>query len=77
MEATELKAHIHKIVDVTENEQVLQTVYDFLKVKENKSDNLIWESLNEDQKDEVLLAYEESEYPKNLVDAKTVFKNFK
>ena len=77
MEVIELKSHIHKIIDTTENQQVLQTLYDFLKLKENESDNLLWESLNKEQKDEVLLAYEESEHPKNLVDVKTVFKNFK
>ncbi|MVN20973.1 hypothetical protein GO621_05410 [Mucilaginibacter sp. HMF7410] len=77
MEALELKFHIHQIVDAIQNEQVLQTLYDFLKSKENEKDGSLWESLNEEQKKEVMLAFEESEDEGNLVDAKTVFRNFR
>ncbi|MEX8548282.1 MAG: hypothetical protein V5804_11830 [Mucilaginibacter sp.] len=77
MKATELRSAIHRIVKATENEQVLQACYDFLKLKQNEKDDSIWKSLNEEQQDEILLAYEESNQSKNLIDAKTVFKGFK
>ncbi len=61
MEAVELKSNIHQIVDAIQNQQVLQTLYDFLKPKENEKNTFIWDSFNEEQKQELLLAYEESE----------------
>lgn len=77
MEALELKFNIHKIIDAIQNKQVLQTLYDFLKFKENEKDGLLWEALDDEQKQEVMLAYHESENEENLVDAKVIFKNFK
>lgn len=77
METLELKSNIHKIVDAIQNEQVLQTLYDFLKLKEFEKDGSLWKSLNDEQKQEVMLAYEESEDERNLVDAKAVFNSFK
>lgn len=76
MEAVELKSNIHQIVDAIQNQQVLQTLYDLLKPKENEKNTFIWDSLNEEQKQELLLAYEESENQENLVDATVIFKNF-
>lgn len=75
MEAVELKSNIHQIVDAIQNQQVLQTLYDFLKPKENEKNTFIWDSLNEEQKQELLLAYGESENQENLVDATVIFKN--
>lgn len=48
-----------------------------LNLIQNENEGSVWSSLNEDQKQEVLLAYEESEDEENLVDAKAVFKNLK
>ncbi len=48
-----------------------------LKLIQNENEGSVWSSLNEDQKQEVLLAYEESEDEENLVDAKAVFRNLK
>jgi len=48
-----------------------------LKLRGNEKNNLLWPSLNEGQKQQVLLAYEESENEKNSIGAKAVFKNLK
>lgn len=77
MGATELKSSIHKIVDSIQNEQLLQTLYDFLKASEARESGLFWNSLTEEQKKEVLLAYEESEDENNLIDSEKVFKRNK
>lgn len=61
MTTLSLKTNIHKIVDKIENEQLLQTIYDFLKSKESSSSGNLWNSLTDEQKAEVLLAYDESE----------------
>ena len=74
MNTTELKLCIHKTVDSIQNEQLLQAVYDFLKSKEQFKPGDIWETLTEEQKKEVLLAYDESEDENNLIDSDELFK---
>lgn len=67
MGALELKSNLHKIVDRINNEELLRTLYDFLKLRENLEEGRIWKSLTEDQKKEVFLSYEESEDDRNLI----------
>ena len=74
MGSAELKSNIHKIVDRIQNEQRLQTLYDFLKMRETNQTGQLWNSLTDEQKKEVLLAYEESEDENNLIDKDKVFK---
>ena len=73
----ELKSNLHKIVDKINNEELLRTVYDFLKLRENSEEGRIWKTLTEDQKKEVYLSYEESEDERNLVDWEAVKKGTK
>ena len=77
MSTTALKSNIHKIVEGIESEQLLQAIYDFLKVRETSSSGGVWDSLSEEQRQEVLLAYDESEDENNLVDREMVFKRGK
>ncbi|MBK8550019.1 MAG: hypothetical protein IPL53_02750 [Ignavibacteria bacterium] len=74
MSTTELKSNIHKIVETIQSEQLLQTLYDFLKSKEKSQSGKLWESLTDKQKNEVLLAYNESENENNLIDSDEIFK---
>ncbi len=74
METLELKSNIHKIVDGIQNEQLLKTLYDFLKIRETDKPSGLWDSLTEQQKQEVLLAYNESEDESNLIDRGKVFR---
>jgi hypothetical protein len=75
MGTIELKSNIHKIVDGIQNEQLLQTLYDFLKSREKNKSARLWDSLTEEQKQEVILGYEESEDDNNLLDRDEVFKS--
>ena len=77
MRAIELKSNLHKIVDKIDNEQLLQTIYDFLKLGENSQEGQIWKSLTEEQKKEVYLSYQESEDDGNLVSWDEVNKKVK
>ncbi len=72
----ELKSDLHKILDRIENEQLLRTIYDFLKQGERTQEGQIWKTLTEDQKKEVYLSYEESQDDKNLIDWDTVKKKY-
>jgi uncharacterized beta-barrel protein YwiB (DUF1934 family) len=76
MGAIELKSDLHKILDRIENEQLLRTIYDFLKQGENSQEGQIWKTLTKEQKKEVYLSYEESQEDKNLVDWETVKKKY-
>ena len=74
MNTTKLKSNIHQIVDRIQSEQLLETIYDFLKTRETTKPGEIWNSLTDEQKKEVLLSFEESEDDKNLVDIDEVIK---
>lgn len=76
MSALQLKSDLHKIVDRIENEQLLQTIYDFLKMQEQSEEGAIWKSLTEEQKNDVYLSYTESQEERNLVDWETVRKKY-
>ena len=67
MGTIELKSNLHKLVDKINNEELLRTIHDFLKLRENSEEGRIWKSLTEDQKKEVFLSYEESENDRNLI----------
>jgi len=67
MGALELKTDLHKLLDTIENEQLLRTIYDFLKQRENSGEGELWNSLTEAQKEEVFLSYEESEQDDKLI----------
>jgi hypothetical protein len=73
----DLKSNLHKIVDQIEDERLLRAIYSFLKLRENSEDGKIWNSLTEEQKREVILAYEESEDDANLIEDKDVWKKLK
>lgn len=75
MKAIELKSNIHKIVDGIQSAQLLQALYDFLKSREINKSSRLWDSLTEEQKQEVILGYEESEDEDNLLDRDEVFKS--
>lgn len=77
MSTVKLKSNIHNIVDRIQNEELLQTIYDFLKVKETSKSGGLWESLTKEQKEEVYLSFEESEDDSNLIDRESFFKRTK
>ncbi len=66
MGTIELKSNLLKILNKIDDEQLLQTVYDFLKHSENTKEGQIWKTLTEEQKKEVYLSYQESEEAENL-----------
>ncbi|GMQ27013.1 hypothetical protein Aoki45_36960 [Algoriphagus sp. oki45] len=67
MGALQLKSDLQKIIERIDNEQLLQTVYDFLKQRENSKEGEFWKSLTKEQKKEIYLSYEESEDDENLI----------
>ena len=72
MGTIEMKSDLHKILDRIENEQLLRTIYDFLKQGEIAQEGQIWKTLTEEQKKEVYLSYEESQDDKILIEWDTI-----
>lgn len=73
MKTADLKYNIHKIVDEIKSEQLLQTLYDFLKVRDTDKYGQLWNALSAEQKEELLLSYEEAEDDNNLVGRNELF----
>lgn len=76
MSTIELKSDLIKILSKIEDEQLLRTVYEFLKQNENLESGKIWKNLTEEQKKEVYSSYEESLDDKNLIDWEDVKKKY-
>jgi hypothetical protein len=76
MSTIELKSSLHKILDKIDNEQLLRTIYDFLKQREHLHKGEILKTLTEEQKKEVYLSYEESENDNNLKSWETIKKKY-
>lgn len=74
MGISELKSQLYKILDKIEDEQLLRSIYSFLNERENSREGRLWSSLTEEQRNEVLQAFDESEDESNLMDDADVWK---
>jgi hypothetical protein len=71
MGVSDLKANIHLMVDEIENESILQTLFEFLSGRKNNGQSSFWQGLSDAQRQEILLAFDESEKEENLIDKET------
>ncbi|MEJ1242317.1 hypothetical protein WBG78_29480 [Chryseolinea sp. T2] len=76
MSTAELKSTLHRILEEIEDERLLRAIHAFLEERVNQPGR-IWEKLTDEQREEVLLAYEESENEENLIDWEEVKKTMK
>ena len=76
MGTIELKSDLRKILDRIEDEQLLRTIYDFLKQRENADVGQIWKTLTDEQRKEVYASYEESKEDNNLNSWEDVKKKY-
>lgn len=77
MSTAELKSHLHQMVEKIEDERLLQAILSLLKESQNSEESSRWNSLTEEQKKEVLAAFDESEDEANLIDDEDVWKEIK
>ncbi|WP_339717820.1 hypothetical protein [Cyclobacterium amurskyense] len=77
MGTIELKSNLHKIIDSIEDEQLLRAISRFLEKRKSAEDGLLWKELTDEQKKEVLQAYEESEDKANLINDKDIWNELK
>ncbi len=74
MGTTELKRNLLEMMGNIQDEQLLQSLYDFLKSHEISKTSPLWDTLSTVEKEQVLLAYEESENEEDLISYKEIFK---
>lgn len=77
MPTVELKSQLIKLVEEIQNDELLETLVDFLSGRNKTSKQDLWSDLNPEQKQEVMDAYEESENEENLVDKDRLFRHLK
>jgi hypothetical protein len=66
MGVSEVRSNLIKMLGSIEDERLLRAVYDFLKEHDNEESGSFWASLTEEQKNEIYLAYNESEDDANV-----------
>ena len=76
MNTVELKKDLHKLIEETDNNQLLQNFYNLMKAKISSKEGELWSSLTEKEQSELLEAFEESENPDNLIENKDVMRKY-
>jgi hypothetical protein len=68
------KEDFHKLIEKIEDEEVLKGYFKLIQRLNNNQTGELWDSLSPDEKDELLLSYEESLDPDNLISHEEVKK---
>ena len=74
MNTLELKRDFHNLIDNIDNESLLSNFYDLLKRRISSKEGKLWKGLTEKEREELNLAFEESEKPENLISHKEMRK---
>ncbi|HEX9649875.1 MAG TPA: hypothetical protein VGA21_04900 [Cyclobacteriaceae bacterium] len=64
-------------MDRIEDERLLRAIFSFLSQREKSEESRMWNSLTEEQKKEVLKAYDESEDDSSLINDEDAWKSLK
>jgi len=67
MNTLELKRSFHSLIDSIENEKLLSAFYELIRKRVSVKDGKLWEKLTDEERNELLLAFEESEEDDNLI----------
>lgn len=71
MKNSEIKNNFHHLIDEIENEALLRRFYDLMLKSKSQKEGDLWNQLTDEQRELLLLAEQESQNPKNLIDYKT------
>lgn len=63
----ETKENFHKLIDGIKDEQILKSYFELIKRLNSNQTGELWNGLNPAEKEELLLSYEESFSPGNLI----------
>jgi hypothetical protein len=65
--STRLKSSVIQLVEEIENEQLLETLRDFLQFKKANSPGKLWNELPKENQEAIFLSLEEAKSPDNLM----------
>ena len=77
MNSAELKSNLHQLIDGIQNKNLLESILALLTERKSSKTGALWNSLSDEQQQEVLDAYEESEDPNNLTPHSEFVRQFK
>lgn len=77
MDKIELKANLHQFIDQLDNIDLLKKYYNELKIMVKNPKPSSWDSLSKAKKEDVLLAFEESETEQYLIDNQEIENKLK
>ncbi len=64
----------HKLIDEIGDEDVLKSYYQLINILNEKNEGKLWNSLNTEEKEELLISYKESFDEENLVEHNVVME---
>ena len=67
MSAIKIRNNIHLLVDKIDNENFLKELYDLISKRYASKEGQLWNQLSEQEQEELLLAFDESDNPDNLI----------
>jgi len=62
------KEDFHKLIDKIKDEEVLKGYFHLIQQLNNSETGRLWKSLSTEEKEELLISYEESKNSENLID---------
>jgi len=77
MNTIELKQNFHHLIDSIDNENLLSKFYNLIKKRASAKEGHLWETLSDQEKEELLLSLEESKNLENLVNHEDMRKRHK
>ena len=77
MGTIELKSNLHQLIDGIQNAELLESLHDILSSRKGAKAGSLWSGLTDEQKSEVLEAYDESENPEHLIPHSQVVRDIK
>ena len=77
MSTIELRSNLHELINNIENPKLLESLYHLLSQRQKAQAGSLWENLTENQENEVMEAYKESDDPENLIEHTEILRRFK
>ena len=77
MNPIDIKRNFHLLIDSINNENLLMSFYDMIKKRSSTKEGQLWNRLTILEQEELLVALEESEHPKNLIPHEEMVKKHK
>jgi hypothetical protein len=68
MNTIEIKQNFHHLIDNIDNENLLISFYDLIKKRTTAKEGQLWNKLTEQEQQKLILSFDESKNPENLID---------